>query len=323
MGCQTDPVISSPTGVAKIEVPIGFPEIPFPEDNGYTIERWELGKQLFFDKRLSIDSSISCGTCHKPELAFSDQLPTTPGVKNRPGIRNAPTLANVAYHPYYTREGGVPSLEMQVLVPIQEHNEFDFNIVDIGKRLSYDTEYQDLSQRAYNRTLDYYVIVRAIATFERSIISGNSPYDQFFYQGKNTLSTNEKKGMELFFSDRTQCSKCHDGFNFSNYAFENNGLYENYTDPGRSRLTSNPSDVALFKVPTLRNISLTAPYMHDGSMATIDEVIEHYNSGGKNHPNKSGLITPLNLTTQEKVELKAFLHSLSDIHFIENKKFKE
>ncbi len=133
---------------------------------------------IFYDNVLSIDSSINCGTCHKSSLAFSDDVSFSDGVKKRPGTRNSPTLANVAYHPYLTREGGVPTLEMQVLVPIQEHNEFDFNIVDAGERLMQDSTYVAMSQLAYNRKPDNYVITRALANFERTLISGNSPYDK-------------------------------------------------------------------------------------------------------------------------------------------------
>lgn len=309
---------------SDFELPKGFPAISFPEDNAYTKARWELGKKLFYDNVLSIDRSINCGSCHKASLAFSDDVALSDGVKNRPGTRNAPTLANVAYHPYYTREGGVPTLEMQVLVPIQEHNEFAFNIVKAGERLATDSQYIAMSQEAYNRAPDFYVITRALANFERTLISGNSPFDKYFYQGHNeALNETEKAGMELFYSSKTNCSSCHSGFNFSNYAFENNGLYESYKDEGRMRLTNNEEDKALFKVPTLRNIVLTSPYMHDGSITTLGEVIEHYNQGGKQHNNKSELVKPLNLTEQEKEQLIAFLESLTDQQFITEVKFKE
>lgn len=306
-----------------IDVPEGFPPIPFPADNEYSLKRWELGKRLFYDPILSSDSTLSCASCHKAAIAFSDDVAFSTGVKGRAGTRNSPTLTNVAYQPYFTREGGVPTLEMQVLVPIQEHNEFDFNIVLIGERLMQNKEYVAMSWDAYNRPPDYFVITRALAMFERSLISGNSAYDRYYFQ-KNTgaLTANEIKGMELFFSPKANCSECHGGFNFSNYAFSNNGLYETYADIGRKRLTNNDADLALFKVPTLRNIALTAPYMHDGSVKTLEEVVEHYNNGGKSHPQKSKLITPLQLTQTEKTQLVAFLKSLTDYDFVNNKKFK-
>ncbi len=314
------PAITTGNG---IDVPEGFPPIPFPADNEYSLRRWELGKRLFYDPILSSDSTLSCASCHKAAIAFSDDVAFSTGVKERAGTRNSPTLTNVAYQPYFTREGGVPTLEMQVLVPIQEHNEFDFNIVLIGERLMQNKEYVAMSWEAYNRPPDYFVITRALAMFERSLISGNSAYDRYYFQkNAGALTADEMKGMELFFSPKANCSECHGGFNFSNYAFSNNGLYETYADIGRKRLTNNDADLALFKVPTLRNIALTAPYMHDGSVKTLEEVIEHYNNGGKNHPQKNKLITPLQLTQTEKTQLVAFLKSLTDYDFVNNKKFK-
>jgi cytochrome c peroxidase len=305
-----------------MELPKGFSSIEVPSDNQFSQKRWELGKKLFFDPIMSSDSSISCASCHSSSLAFSDDVALSLGVNDRIGTQNAPTLANLAYHPYYTRAGGVPTLEMQILVPIQEHNEFDFNILLIVERLKNNPIYVQMASESYGREPNAFVITRALANFERSLISGYSRYDQFENYNKNTLSKSEQRGMDLFFSDKTNCSSCHSDFNFTNYAFENNGLYEEYTDEGRFRLTQNETDKALFKVPTLRNIELTSPYMHDGSFQTLEEVIEHYNSGGKNHPHKNALIQPLNLSNKEKKELVAFLKSLTDESFIKNPLFQ-
>ena len=316
VSCQKE--AQEPTQFLQLmELPEGFPAIDFPEDNEFTEARWALGKKLFFDPIMSSDNSISCASCHLPSLAFSDDQPFTAGVENRSGVRNVPTLANVAYHPYFTREGGVPTLEMQILVPIQEHNEFDFNIVLLAERLATDSTYVKMSQNAYERSPDPFVITRSLATFERSLLSGGSRYDS------NSLSEKEEAGRELFFSDKTNCSQCHSGFNFTNYAFENNGLYENYPDVGRFRFTNDSTDLALFKIPTLRNIEMTAPYMHDGSISTIEEVVEHYNSGGKKHQNQNEFIEPLNLSESEKECLVAFLKSLTDQSFLENPLFKK
>jgi len=305
-----------------METPLGFPEPTVPEDNEFTKARWDLGKKLFFEKALSIDNSVSCSSCHRPELAFSDDKALSLGVENRAGTRNSPTLANLAYHPYFTREGGVPTLEMQILVPIQEHNEFDFNILLIANRLNQDSVYVRMAQEAYDREPDAFVITRALACFERSLLSGYSLYDQFVNHNKaDALSAAQIRGMNLFFSDRTNCATCHSDFNFTNYAFENNGLYEDYEDEGRFKLTGEEADRALFKVPTLRNIALTAPYMHDGSFGTLEAIIDHYNSGGKNHPHKSELIQPLSLSESEKNDLKKFLISLTDEHFVNNPLF--
>lgn len=305
-----------------LQVPEGFPGMPFPEDNQFTEERWQLGKRLFYDPVLSIDSQVSCGSCHQQSLGFADDVALSPGAFGRPGVRNAPTLANVGYHPYFLTEGGVPTLEMQVLVPVQEHNEFAHNIVEIAKLLQKDSAYTKMSKAAYGREPDPFVITRAISTFERTLISGNSAYDKYHYQGKTSaLTPVEKRGMELFFSSKTNCSSCHSGFNFTDFSFANNGLDTAYSDIGRMRVTGNPEDRALFKVPTLRNIALSAPYMHDGRFATLEEVVGHYNSGGKAHPNKSGLIRPLHLTSKEKGELAAFLNSLTDWEFVSDGRF--
>ena len=305
-----------------METPAGFPEVEHPEGNEFSIARWELGKKLFFDPVMSSDSTVSCASCHKPSLAFSDDVAFSPGVEGRDGVRNAPPLMNVAYHPYFTREGGVPTLEMQVLVPIQEHNEFDFNIVPLAERLAAIPEYEEMAQKAYGRQPDPFVITRALGCFERSLLSGHSPYDQYTNHGMtDAMSDAAVRGMGLFFSEKANCAACHGGFNFTNYAFENNGLYEEYDDPGRFRLTGDEADRALFKVPSLRNVGVTAPYMHDGSLQTLEEVIGHYQEGGKSHPHKSGLVRPINLTDAEKNDLVQFLESLTDESFINNPLF--
>ena len=321
--CQKEEKIQPLYFPELMEIPVGFPEIDFPQDNEFSKARWELGKKLFFDPVMSIDSSVSCASCHEPTLAFSDDVALSLGVEQRIGVRNAPTLANVAYHPYFTREGGIPTLEMQILVPIQEHVEFDFNIVLLAERLNNIDEYVEMANEAYGRSPDPFVITRSLACFERSLISGNSPFDQYSAQQQNDVLTDaQKRGMDLFYSDRTNCSQCHSDFNFTNYAFENNGLYEEYEDEGRLRLTGDESDRALFKVPGLRNIELTAPYMHDGSLNTLEAIIEHYNAGGKDHPHKSQLIRPLNLTNTEKEDIVQFLKSLTDESFVNNPLFK-
>ncbi len=322
--CQPDDEVKPLYRPALMEVPKGFPEIDFPEGNEFTKSRWDLGKRLFYDPVLSRDNSLSCASCHSPELAFSDDTAFSIGSEGRLGTRNSPTLANVAYHPYLTREGGVPTLEMQVLVPIQEHNEFDFNIVLITERLRTDSSYQLMAKEAYDREVDPFVITRAIACFERSLLSGYSPFDQYkYHEDQSALSPSEINGMKLFFSAKTNCSKCHDNFNFTNYEFENNGLYEIYEDEGKFRLSGEESDRALFKVPSLRNIELTAPYMHDGSISTLEEVIEHYQSGGKPHQNKSAYIKPLDLSETEKSDLVQFLKTLTDDTFISNPMFAQ
>lgn len=321
LSCGEEPL--HPLEDTLLITPKGFPELIFPEDNALTEARWTLGKRLFYDPILSRDNSISCASCHHPEQAFTDGMAFSEGIEGRIGNRNAPTLANVGYHPYLTREGGVPTLEMQILVPVQEHAEFDFNILLIADRMKADSTYVKASLDAYGREPDPFVITRSISCFERTIVSGNSQYDKFINGDKDQLNEAQKRGKDLFFSERLACSLCHNGFNFTNYAFENNGLYEEYSDPGRYRLTGEETDRALFKVPTLRNVAITSPYMHDGSISNLMDVVEHYNTGGKAHPHKSVLLKPLHLTVQEKADVVAFLGTLTDNEFLTDPKFRK
>lgn len=313
-GCSKG--IEAPEAIGY-EVPVGFPEVEDPEDNEFSALRLEFGRKLFFDKRLSKDGQVSCASCHKPEFAFADNRATSPGAFNRPGTKNSPSLANVAYHPYFMREGGVPTLEMQVLVPIQEHNEFAHNIVDICNSLREDSLYDYLSDRAYRRDFDPFVLTRALAVFERSLISGESRYDVYLQGGAGALSSQEKMGMNLFFSDKTNCSSCHSGLFLSDFDFRNNGLDTNLSDIGRERLTGNPSDRYHYKTPSLRNAELTAPYMHNGQFQSLMEVLEHYNSGGISTKYSDSLLRPLGLSQSELEALVAFLEALTDNQFID------
>ena len=303
--------------IFQLDIPHGFPDPIIPEDNQLTYERIELGKRLFYDAILSKDGTISCESCHKQEFAFADNVTISAGVEGRFGFRNSMSLANMAYQDALMREGGVPTLEMQVLVPIQDHNEMDFNILSVAERLNLDSTYINASIRAYNRIPDAFVITRALASFQRTMLSGDSDYD------RNLLDEKEENGKELFFSNELACSSCHGTFLFSNLTIENNGLYEVYEDSGKYRLTNLQEDIGKFKVPSLRNIEITAPYMHNGSLSNLEEVIEHYASGGKNHFNKSELITGFDITDDEKDNLIRFLKSLTDNNFTNNSLFEE
>jgi cytochrome c peroxidase len=303
----------------KLTIPNGFPEPYIPEDNQLTKDRVELGRRLFFDVLMSRDSSVSCASCHKPELAFTDGLYKSKGIRGEIVLRNSPTLTNVAYQDSgLLMDAQVPSLEMQILVPVQEHSEFDFNLKLIAERMKQDSSYLKMSVDAYGRAPSPFVITRAIACFERTLISGNSRFDQYKNGNFEALNEEEKAGMELFFNELA-CSNCHGGFNFTNLTLANNGLYENAypLDSGRMRITNLEEDRDLFKVPTLRNIEVTGPYMHDGSLETLDDVINHYDNGGQVHPNKSKLLKPLNLSDKEKQQLISFLKSLTDQEFID------
>lgn len=305
--------------VYDLKIPKGFPTPIIPENNQLNNSRVELGRRLFFDKILSRDSSVSCASCHKPELAFTDGKKLGVGIRDQKVSRNSPTLTNVVYNPYFLMDGGVPTLEQQIIVPVQEHKEFDFHFALIAQRMQKDSAYVKSSKKAYNRKPDAFVITRAISAFERTLISGNSNYDKFEYQGNSkALSNSQKRGKDLFFSDKLKCSECHTGFNFTDYSFQNNGLYLNYLDSGRMRLTSLESDRDLFKVPTLRNIELTAPYMHDGNFTTLELVIKHYETGGKDNPQKSNKIKGFKLKESEREDLVHFLESLTDSTFITN-----
>lgn len=294
-------------------IPKGFPKPAIPENNQPTADRIELGRRLFFDPILSRDSTISCASCHFTDKKFTDGLKISIGIVNRIGIRNAPSLLNAAYLTTMFWDGGVPNLEQQVLAPIESHFEMDFNLPDVVTRLNNIEEYKTLSMKAYNQMPSIFSVTRAIACFERTLFTGKSKYDEYtYYNNQNALLASEKKGMDLFFGEKGDCFHCHGTFLFTDNSFQNNGIYEYYADSGRARITLNQDDVGLFKVPSLRNCEKTAPYMHDGSFATLEEVVEHYNSGGKSHRNKSSILRQLNLSAQEKQDLVAFLKALTD-----------
>lgn len=323
--CQSEEASPLDETPYEWEVPAGFPAPVDSEENPTTLAKVELGKQLFYDPILSRDSSVSCNSCHKQELAFADDRPISPGVEGRLGLRNAPTLANVAYVTRFNKDGGVPKLDMQAGVPIEDENEMDMLMRIAAERLNAVPAYQEAFQRAFARPADAFTITRALAAFQRTFISGDSRFDQYEYQGESTaLNEAELRGRALFFSDRTQCSSCHSSFNFTNNEFINNGLYLDYgDDPGRQRVTISTDDEGKFRVPTLRNVGLTAPYMHDGSLADLAAVIDHYNQGGQGHPLQDARIQPLNLSDTEKNDLIAFLHSLTDASFLSNPAYRQ
>lgn len=305
-----------------LSIPEGFPEMDIPEDNPMTIEAVALGKRMFFDPIMSHDYTVSCASCHLPEYAFADTVAVSDGVhEDRPGRRNSPSLANAGYLKALFSEGGVPSLELQVLAPLGERSEMDLQIRDAVARMKQDSGYVQLARKAYGREVDPWVITHALAAFQRTLISGDSPFDRFHYQGEaDAISEEAKNGWKRF--QAWNCIACHTAPLFTNQGFYNIGLYEEYEDSGRGRLHDDPKDHGKFKVPSLRNVALTAPYMHNGSLKSLDEVIEHFASGGKNHPNKSALITGFELDEQAKNELIAFLESLTDETFVSNTEYR-
>lgn len=289
--------------------------IEYPDDNLPNKARFDLGKKLFYDSRLSMDGTISCASCHQPHLAFADNEPISPGVEGRLGFRNAPTLVNVAFQEDLFTDGGVPNLELQVLAPLEDHNEMGINILQAVEIIKNDPEYIDLCKKAYDRSPDPYSIVRGIAAFERQIISSQTDWEQEVYNGQSTMSETAQKGWKVF--QMSGCTSCHNGPNLTDMKYHNIGLYSVYEDVGRYRITLDSSDIGRFKTPTLRNVMLTAPYMHNGSLSTIDDVLNHFQSGGVFHINKDSRIQPQNWTEDDKTYLKAFFHSLTDISFIE------
>ena len=298
----------------KSDNPNHFPEPYLPEYNQLSEARIKLGEKLFFDPILSRDSTISCSTCHNPRYAFTDRKEKALGIKDSLVNRNTPTLTNVAYNNSFMLDGVNPSLENQAIVPFHEKNEFDLHILIAADRLLNDSDYVDLSIRAYNENPSPFVITSALASFQRTLISGNSKYDKHITKNVD-LSELEAKGKDLFFN-KLHCTECHSGFNFTNYSLTNNGLYEVYPDSGRIRLTGNQKDKGVFKVPTLRNIEITYPYMHDGSIKSLENVIHHYMSGGKNHANKHEILKPFILNNYEVKSLISFLKTLTDTSFI-------
>ena len=310
------------TTAYQLAIPVGFPEPKIPANNQLTKARVELGKKLFYEPLLSLDSTITCASCHILSKGMADNLPISPGVHGANGFRNPPTLTNVAYLDLINKDGGVVKLGLQALVPIEDHDEMNVSIREVSRRLNEDSIYVKMAQRAYGRRPDPFVISRALAAFQRTLISGNSRYDQFHFQNKkDVLTASEKRGMELFFSERLNCAACHSGFNFTDNSFRNNGLYAEYEDKGRQRVTSKEEDNGLFRVPTLRNVELTFPYMHDGSVATLSEVIDHYASGGVGHRNQSNLVSGFEITKSEKMDVIAFFKTLTDSSFINNSAF--
>jgi cytochrome c peroxidase len=296
----------------NLQSPPGFPAMPSPDDNPLTEASVAMGKALFFDERLSRDGTVSCASCHFPERAFSDTLPLSLGVDGLPGMRNAAPLTNLAWHSGYFRDGGVPTLEQQAIAPIHDPLEMDFSITRAAADLRNLEPYATLSRRAYGKPMEAYELTRALAAYQRTLVSGWSRYDRYLGGDAGALTASEQNGLALFRSDALNCTACHGGFDLSDHGYHNVGQYLSYADPGRERITLAPSDNGKFKTPTLRNIVLTAPYMHDGSMATLEEVIDFFAAGGLPHVNRDPEMLSFALSPQDKADLIAFLRALTD-----------
>ena len=287
-----------------------YPVLEYPADNPNNAVAASLGERLFFDPTLSVDSSISCGSCHKPELGFATNDRVTPGVGGVLGKRNSPSLLNVGFQPYFMREGGVPSLEMQVLVPLGDATEMAHNVVDAVRRLNRNTSYRNEFLTVYGDTASAFLLVRALANFERTLVDFDAPFDHFIQGDATALSNEAIKGGKLFYG-KAACVQCHSGVLLTDYGFANNGTaIVDSSDYGRELLTNESGDRYIFKIPSLRKVQMTSPYMHDGSIAALSDVVEQYNAGGINHGFTDSRIEPLDLSVAEKEQLIAFLEAL-------------
>ncbi len=285
-----------------------------PAGNPLTKEKVELGRMLFFDKRLSRNNTIACASCHLAEKGFTDGMPVSTGINGLKGGRSAPVSFNRVFSTAQFWDGRAATLEDQSIGPFINPVEHGFADHDeMVAKMRRIRGYRDLFQDIFGREIMIEDVGKAIASFQRTILSGNSALDKFDMGGDETaLSESAKRGLELF-RKKARCTKCHSGFNMTEEKFHNLGIGwdTNTVDLGRYMETKNPEDVGAFKTPTLREIDRTAPYMHDGRFKTLEEVVDFYNQGGIKNPHLDELILPLELTEQEKRDLVALLKSFN------------
>ncbi len=298
-----------------LAVPLGLDSSAeyIPADNPMTAAKVELGRRLFFDARLSLDGTVSCATCHNPSLGFSDGRARSIGIFGQEFKRGAPTLINRIFSKTQFWDGRAVSLEDQVPQVIQNEQEMRNTKENVERTIRGVEEYREAFHNVFGTDVTLDGIAKAIASFERTLMSGNSPYDQYKAGNPKALSESAKRGLELFESDRVNCKICHSGFNFTDELFHNNGAGQDRPEPdlGRFEVTKNDSDKGAFKTPTLRDMSRTAPYMHDGSLRTLLDVVNFYNKGGIPNAHLSRHMKPLNLTEQQKTDLVDFMRALS------------
>lgn len=291
--------------------PPGYGPVPEPYFNPTTTAKVALGQRLFHDPLLSGDGSVACATCHRADRAFTDALPVSRGVGGRAGLRNAPSLLDVAYRRPLFWDGGSPSLEAQVLAPLEAEDEMDADLAALLDRLAAHAEYPALFDAAFGEGPSVATLTRALAAFERTLLSGPTPYDRHRAGEVGALPDAARRGLALF-EGRAGCVACHAAPRFTTDGFEDNGLARALSDSGRARVTLRPEDAYRFRVPSLRGVARTAPYMHDGRFATLEEVVAHYDRGGEGTPGQSPHVRPLRLTPEERADLVAFLRALSD-----------
>jgi cytochrome c peroxidase len=324
-GATTGVIITDQGQVIRFSsrAPRKLADIPItvPADNPHTDEKAALGRRLFFDKVLSSDRSVSCATCHDPERAFTDARTLAVGVFGRVGKRHSPALINRGFGRSHFWDGRVASLEAQVLQPIVDPNEMDLPLETAVERLAADESYRDAFLKAFARPVSKDDLGRALATYLRTIRSGDSPYDRFIAGDTSALSAEQQRGLNVFRS-RGRCVICHGEPTFTDELFQNTGVAWRiepgattgaFQDDGRFQVTGQDRDRGKFKTPTLREIARTAPYMHDGSLATLADVIDFYDGGGRPNRNLFPVLRPLGLSAEEKQALIKFLESLSGV----------
>lgn len=339
--CENCPVEEKITGdynptAYKLEVPSWMSKPIIPADNTLTVEGVALGRRLFYDPILSLNGQMSCSTCHQQEKAFTDGTAFSLGVRGLPGKRSAMSLANLAFNANgFFWDGRAASLEDQALIPVEDHLEMNEDWANVEKKLQKHPEYPALFRKAFGierkTELTKELVVKALAQFERTLISANSRFDRILQLNDGFLEDEEERGRRLFFFEpgdimHPGCSHCHFNPFYTDNNYQNNGLdsvtnLEAFKDLGRGMVTKNRFDNGKFRVPTLRNIELTAPYMHDGRFKTLEEVLENYSKGGHKVENESANIAPFPLTEQNKRDLISFLKTLTDTSFVHNPAF--
>ena len=321
-----DPVTSvrpvRPIGTPQtITTPLGLPPVPIPADNPLTVETAALGKRLFFDMSLSIDKSVSCAMCHDPDHGFAYAGDVSTGVGGKKGTRNSPTIINAAYYTTQFWDGRENTLEKQAEGPVQNPVEMAHSLAGVVARLTNDPSYVTAFERAYGAgPVTFDKVEKSIAAYERTVVAGDSPFDRWYFGGdQNAVDKSVKRGYEVFRrADNGNCASCHTIAEhtalFTDNEFHNIGVGVRNgapTDLGRYDVTHTDRDRGAFKTPSLRNIAQTAPYMHDGSLDTLVQVIDFHTAGGNTNPWLDPKIRKLQLTTREKTDLVAFLKSLS------------
>jgi cytochrome c peroxidase len=298
---------------ADYPAPPGLPPIPWPEDNPYSPARAELGRVLFFDGRLSSNDVVSCAFCHEPAHAFAASAALSRGVNGKPGLRHPPTLINRAWGKSQFWDGRAPTLEAQMVFPITNLDEMGITKDGMVQKVHSIKGYGPLFAAAFgDSAITYDRITKAIATFERTIVSGNSPYDRYLAGDKTALTKQQKDGLD-FFNKKGECAECHSGVNLTTEKFANLGVGMDRANPdeGLFAITKKRGDMGKFKVPTLRDLAHRAPYMHDGSSKTLAEVLDIYAKGGLPNPHLDTRLTPFYLDEETKRDLLAFLDSLN------------